>query len=289
MPTFNHILFPVDFSKRCMAARPYVLSVARQFNAKITLLHVVQIPEDWYGGLEGLYPVPVDVPVMMGAACERLETFLGTPDPPLHISRQVEQGDPAYCITELAEEQGVDLIMMPTHGYGLFRNLLVGSVTAKVLHDAKCAVWTAAHTEQLDESGRVAIHSMLCAIDLKPENAKLIRYANDLAVRYNAKLRLVNAIPVAESRPEKYLDTDFREFLLQAAREEIARFQSEAGTRLDVCLESGAVSSVIRAAALHHDADLLIVGRGKHHNPFGRLRSNSYAIVRDSPCPVLSV
>ncbi len=54
-------------------------------------------------------------------------------------------GDPAQVITAFAHTQGVDLIMMPTHGYGPFRRLLLGSVTAKVLHDAECPVWTAVH------------------------------------------------------------------------------------------------------------------------------------------------
>jgi nucleotide-binding universal stress UspA family protein len=289
MTTFHHILFPVDFSERCRAARPYVVSVARQFKAKLTLLNVIQNPVEWYGGVDGLYPIPADVPMMMEAAKKELDAFFEAPNATLDVDTRVEEGDPAYCIISCAEQLGVDLIMMPTHGYGVFRNLLIGSVTAKVLHDAKCAVWTAAHTPDPDQADPTAHKSMLCAIDLKPESVNLIRFANDLAGQYEAKLRLVNAVPVAESRPEKYLETDFREFLFRAAREEVAKLQKEAGTHLDVCMEGGSVSSVIRAAAFHHDADLLIIGRGAHHNPFGRLRSNSYAIIRDSPCPVLSV
>jgi hypothetical protein len=46
---------------------------------------------------------------------------------------------------EFAANHHVDLVMMPTHGVGTFRSFLVGSVTAKVLHDANCPVWTAAH------------------------------------------------------------------------------------------------------------------------------------------------
>jgi nucleotide-binding universal stress UspA family protein len=289
MTSFRHILFPVDFSKRCLAATPYVMSVARQFKARLTLLHVIQNPIEWYGGVDGLYPIPADIQLMIQAAKKRLDAFLEAPEPSAEVDTLVEEGDPADCITFRAEQQGVDLIMMPTHGNGLFRNLLIGSVTAKVLHDAKCAVWTAAHTPDPQQSDPAEVQSILCAVDLKPESVNVIRFAHEMADVYHAKLRLVNAVPVAESRPEKYLETDFREFLLRAAREEIARLQKEAGTQFDVCMEGGSVSSVIKGAAYHHDADLLIIGRGGHHNPFGRLRSNSYAIIRDSPCPVLSV
>src|SRR5207245_2957797 len=82
----------------------------------------------------------------------RLSATLGLPcpktvkHPDLAAGAIVSLGDPAAEITHYAEKNQVDLIMMPTHGYGRFRNMLLGSVTAKVLHDAHCPIWTAAHT-----------------------------------------------------------------------------------------------------------------------------------------------
>src|ERR1700731_555716 len=64
MPSFSHILFPVDFSERCLAVRPFVKATARQFDAKVTLIHVIQIPIAWYGGTETAYPVAFDVSTM---------------------------------------------------------------------------------------------------------------------------------------------------------------------------------------------------------------------------------
>ena len=90
------------------------------------------------------------------------------------VDTVVCQGDPAAVITEFAETHDVGLVMMPTHGYGRFRSLLLGSVTAKVLHDAKCPVLTDAHTEDpLLWSGR-PIESIVCAVDLAPESVGLI-------------------------------------------------------------------------------------------------------------------
>jgi nucleotide-binding universal stress UspA family protein len=51
-------------------------------------------------------------------------------------------GDPATAIVEKAHSECADLIVMATHG---FRRFILGSVTAKVLHDADCPVWTGAH------------------------------------------------------------------------------------------------------------------------------------------------
>ena len=54
---------------------------------------------------------------------------------------------------------------MPTHGYGIFRSMLLGSVTAKVLHDAACPVWTGVHVEETPPNS-AAFERILCAVDL---------------------------------------------------------------------------------------------------------------------------
>lgn len=161
MQSFGHILFPVDFSARCQAARPAVASWAERFHANVTLLHTIHIPISAYGGPDG-YPVMIDVPAIEGAAKDRLNRFEMVAG-----RRVIAMGDPAYEIVQYAEKNDVDLIMMPTHGYGKFRSLLLGSTAAKVLHDAHCPVWTSAHTEDLPKSHE--IHSILCAIETGPE------------------------------------------------------------------------------------------------------------------------
>ena len=66
------------------------------------------------------------------------------------VERVIQDGAPAEIIARYVRERGVDLIVMPTHGYGGFRRVLLGSVTAKVLHEVRCPVWTTAHSEDLD-------------------------------------------------------------------------------------------------------------------------------------------
>jgi nucleotide-binding universal stress UspA family protein len=129
----------------------------------------------------------------------------------------------------------------------------------------------------------------LCAVDLAPENVDTIRHAASLANDYGAQLRLVHAIPSSEARPQKYLDSEFRQHLFQASRDEIATMQQKVGTDVEMLLEGGDVSKAVRAVALQQNSDLLVIGRGRIHETFGRLRTNAYAIIRDSPCPVLSM
>ena len=284
MPTFKHILFPVDFSDQSRAVRPFVQSMASTYNARVTLMHVVQLPTDTYG-VQAAWPVLFDLAAMQEEAQQKLKGFLESPGPHLRVELIAEPGDPAIYITSYSEQNDVDLIMMPTHGYGSFRGLLLGSVTAKVLHDAKCAVWTSTHTEDPDLIKHLRCQNILCCVDLSAGSVALIAYAADLARQYNAELRLVHAVPQPDSQP----DQGFGRFLRQAAQEELAKVQHQSVTNFEVCIETGGISHVVRTAALRHNADLVVIGRGNIHELFGRLRTNAYAIIRDSPCPVLSV
>jgi Universal stress protein family len=55
--------------------------------------------------------------------------------------------------------------MMPTRGSGRFRAFVLGSVTAKVLNDAECPVWTDAHMEEHQREMDLGIHNIVCAAD----------------------------------------------------------------------------------------------------------------------------
>ena len=60
-----------------------------------------------------------------------------------------------------------DLILMPTHGHGPFRRLLLGSVTSKVLHDAECPVWTGVHENKDRPAEPMTLKHVVCAVDLQ--------------------------------------------------------------------------------------------------------------------------
>jgi nucleotide-binding universal stress UspA family protein len=288
MRAFQKILFPVDMSDSCTATAPFVEAMARKYNAEVTLLHVLEMPSglipDWYGGA-----VPViDTTAIWQAETEAAQSYLTDKFQGIKIHRVVVQGDAARSIDDYARENGTDLIMMPTHGYGLFRTLLLGSVTAKVLHDSPCPVWTGVHVEDTPAVSP-EFATIMCGVDRTEDSVATMRFACRLAHDNNAKLFLVHAIPGAEIAPDKYFDTDLRQYLEQDARKTIAHLQEVAGLAAPLCLGAGEVSHVVRDSALGHSADLVVIGRGKSTRTLGRLRSNVYSIIRDAPCPVISV
>lgn len=194
----------------------------------------------------------------------------------------VESGDIAQCIARRVNEHNIGLIVIPTLGRGKFRQLLLGSVTSKVLHDNACPVWTMAHAETPTAEQSTEIHNIVCAIDCASDTARVLEAAADLASIYQANVLLIHAIPNLQ-------DTNSSRFLSDTAQEQIMKLQQTAGTNWDLQVKTGTVPHVVRDAALQQQAELVIIGRGRFGEPLGSLRTHVEAIIRDAPCAVLSV
>ena len=287
MQTLQKILFPIDMSDSCTAAAPFVESMARKFQAEVTLLHVLEMPPgyvtDWYG-----YMALVDTTGIREARCNAFDSYLKDKFTGITVRREMLEGDPAQAIGNYAGEHGTDLIMMPTHGYGIFRGMLLGSVAAKVLHDAACPIWTGVHVEETPPAS-ASFERIMCAVDLTEKSIPSMQFASKLAHDFHAKLWLIHAVPGAETRPQKYFEADLQAFLEEEARKAIGKIQETAGVVAQLCLGAGEVPHVVREAALSHGADLVVIGRGHATRTLGRLRTNVYSIIRQSPCPVISV
>lgn len=139
---YQHVLVALDLAEDMAKV---VEKASTYKDTKMSLIHVVRPIEHVYGGF-GAIGVAGDYSAEM-ATLERkaqeqakeklveLAAALGVPP-----ERQyVRVGNPATEIHELAEKEGVDLIVMGTHGrHGL--GLLLGSTANAVLHGVKCDV-----------------------------------------------------------------------------------------------------------------------------------------------------
>ena len=84
------------------------------------------------------------------------------------------------------------------------------------------------------------------------------------------------------------MDLEFEEEL-RSKRKQIEEMERSAGISAPVCVTVGTVPDAVRREALQHGTDLLVIGRGVLHDTLGRLRTHAYGIIRQAPCPVLSV
>jgi nucleotide-binding universal stress UspA family protein len=200
----------------------------------------------------------------------------------------VETGDPATSIASLARDREIDLIMMPTRGHGAFRTTLLGAVASKVLHDSDCPVWTAAHVETLSSNRHFEWRNIVCAVSLSTEGARLLRTAQDLHETLGSTIHVILVVPGEEAFPQRLWNGEFESVLKQEAVEALRKIQCQAGTDFAVSIEAGDVSRTIADCARKQNADLVLAGRGLERG-LARLRSHTYAIIRDAPCPVLNV
>jgi nucleotide-binding universal stress UspA family protein len=268
---FQQILFPVDFSDRSSAAAKYVRAMAASFKAKVTLVHAVEAPR------------------VLEESETSLKRFAGAEFPGFDVATLSELADPADLIERAVSTFKADLIMMPTRGRSRFRSALLGSVTAKVLHDLPIPVWTEVHQEAPLSEQHLPIRNLIAAIDLGPESADLLRFASDFAGHFGAVMRIAHGVPATEMLLGKYSEIEPPDYMEDFARTEIAKLQGEAGTSAEVWLRNAPIAEVVRDAALRQQADLVIIGRGEIGHFAGRMRAHTYSILRESPCPVLSL
>jgi nucleotide-binding universal stress UspA family protein len=133
------ILHPTDFSDRSRNALQLAAALARDYRARLVLLHVLPRPVVAYG--DGL--VPPDPEDLRAEVREELDR-LTVPGPDLPTDRRVAEGDPAGVILHLAREAPADLIVLGTHGRTGLGRLLMGSVAEQVVRRAPCPVLTVA-------------------------------------------------------------------------------------------------------------------------------------------------
>jgi nucleotide-binding universal stress UspA family protein len=128
----------------------------------------------------------------------------------------------------------------------------------------------------------------LCAVDANVRDASLLKWAAQFACEQHSELQVVHAVHATAPTPGIESES-LCDLLFNAARKNLEELQAEAGTKFDIRLRLGPVGHVVREAALEQKSDLILVGRGSVQKGFGRLRSSAYAVIREAPCPVISI
>jgi universal stress protein A len=140
---FHKILCPIDFSEHSFAALDVALKVALQNEARLYLLNVAPVQ----AGAVGLQPVPMDPYPFLEKDRQEQLAKLGHQRLPAAVRYEtlVVSGDPAEQVLNTARRVGADLIVMGTHGRGMLRHLVLGSVAERVVRESTIPVLTA-HT-----------------------------------------------------------------------------------------------------------------------------------------------
>jgi len=287
----NKILLPVDFQNVSLRVVQQAVFLARHFHSEILLLHVVTPLSYPVGMLESGHEITArDLHAhIVERAQKDLDQALRPELDGIAVKRLMLRGDPAREIVQIARDEKVDLIVMSTHGSGVFYRFLLSSVTAKVLHDSDCPVWTDAQPEEAP-AREFAVRNVLCAVDLSDHSRNTVSRARKIADEFGARLTLVHITTGVESYGPggSYVDPVWKEPIVGIATKEIEKLQQDVGTNAEVIIDSGDVHKLLNRAAEQAKDDLLVIG---HMPSGGHLGENGsgYAIIRESHIPVLSM
>lgn len=276
----EHILFPVDFSPSCQAMAAYVQRSAQIFGGHVTLVHVCDLAS--HNGFELYARRPDEIAEDHWLlARNKLELFLQAEFPGSTCPRLLLAGDAGGMIVATARKRKSDLIIMPTHA-GRFRRMLLGSTTARVLNGADCPVLTMEHSET-GKPRSLEHRNWVCGIGLSEESERVLCYAQKASLEANAKLSVIHVIQTSKVAAKTRGPSEE-----ELARDRIAKLQDAIGSDASVRVALGPVRETLLQEVRQLSGDVLVIGRSLH-GPFGRLEDLTYSLIRDSPCPVVSV
>lgn len=289
---FRSILFPTDFSKSSEAITDHAVGLAKAAGVKLWILSVVPRLEEWHGVSETYFGPFSDSTIVAfeknrkdleAERLKMLEQFQARHFASVESEVAVRSGGVADEIIDFAQDRNIGLIMMPTQALGRRRQFLIGSTTAKVLHDAPCAVWTSPHPREL--SPFRPYRRIVLAIDYRSLSVPLLIRASEFAELFSASLSVFSAIPSAPEGGHQLVQK-VKKDLETALKNQLAESKVKASIRL---LEGNPGDVICEVAEDIEKADLLITGRGRLDEAAGHIHSHNYEIIWNAPCPVMTL
>jgi nucleotide-binding universal stress UspA family protein len=279
---FRSILVATDCSPASATAVRLAARLAKQFHAELHVLHTA-IPELY--GLDMRGPVPELALSDLMTARENLHKFgLGIPE--LRTVKHKEiffLGSPRDGIESAGKSHDIDLLVLGSHGRQGVAKLAIGSVAEWAIGRLRYPVLVAGPA--CGQSFRL-FGSIVLGTDLRKQSLRAAQYAGSLAEEHQAKLTVVNVLPMTRTG-EKRSGNELR-----ATRKLHALLPSECGDSctLKFDLRGGEIAPTILESARENRADLIILG-ASHKAPLADHlpRTKLSAVIREAHCPVLLV
>jgi nucleotide-binding universal stress UspA family protein len=275
---FRSILAPTDCSPASANAVRLAAQLAKEFHARLYLLHAI-LPQNYAVNLRGPFP---ELELMsLQAAHDNLHHYAeGIPE--LRTVKHQEivlLSSPSEAIQSAGESNGIDLVVLGSHGRQALAKLTLGSVAEWAIRRLPYPVLVAGPG---CEKRLPPIRSIVLATDLTEQALRPAQYASSLAQDYNARLTVLTVLSPAPTSAE----------LAQTEQKLHQLLPSHCGESctLKFAVKTGDVPAGILQTAQQNKADLIVLGSQRRapltdHIP----RTKLSKIIRGSRCPVLVV
>lgn len=195
---FNHILCATDLSDLAGRGAAYGVAVARAFNAKLFLCHVVDLPSISIAGGHYVYADGLDDSLRAYAETE-MQKLMENEDvdwEPLIASGAVVDKIAAWVV-----EKNIDLAISATHGRSGLKRLMIGSVTARLMRTVTCPFFMVTPPAQpIDSSAILRFKRIMVGCDFSDHSERALSYAFSLAQEFQADIHLVHVLEPATFR-----------------------------------------------------------------------------------------
>jgi nucleotide-binding universal stress UspA family protein len=281
----RRLLWACDFSPGALDALRWVLPIAKAYQSEITALHVMPTTVPAGGGMLSFTNPALLQPHLhhdVSAALDRYVAPALAASVPARVT--LREGKAVQEILGMAESLPADLIVMGTHGRGAFERSVIGSVAEAVLGRARCPVVTVP-APGVPSSTAGMPRTVLWATDFSAHATAALRYALSIAAKSGANLVLVHAV-----EPDTLADDRERVREGEQRLREIATGDQVPGRNVERMVVFGSASPEILRVARERKAGLIVMGTHGaptlHSMLFG---STARRVIRDAPCPVLSL
>ncbi len=291
------IVCTTDFSDFSNRAVPFGVALAREFGAKLYLCHVIDLSS------VAMYGEGFSDPLMLESkitdyAHHHLQDLIGDTD--IAWESLTSVGHTADEIALIAREKGADLVVSATHGRSGLKRLILGSVTERLMRTLPCPMYIVRSLER-DLSAPVMaemkLKRILVGCDFSTDSDLAVQYGVNLAQEFQTELYLVHVL-----EPTVYKDMltqtagacdSGREGLRGTLTQKLKGMVPEEARQWctpETLLLAGHPSEELTKYAVVNDMDLIVLGvRGHSVMESLLVGSTTDRVVRQAPCPVLSV
>lgn len=294
---FSNILCATDFSEFTETVVAYGVAMANRFDATLSICHVIDLPTiSAYG--EAVFD-PLEYQQRFMDTARREITHLLS-DAPVDYQALVTIGNTSDEIARQAYDHGVDLVITATHGRSGLKRFFLGSVTERLMRVLPCPLLILRGSEeQIDPytPRQFPFKKILVGCDFSTDASLALEYSLSMAQEFESELHLVhvvepsgykNLFKLPQGSGEK-----FKQDLYDMIKEKLNSLvpqEAQDWIRLETRLLVGKPYAELVRYARMNDIDLIALGiRGHGMVEELLVGSTTDRVIRQSPCPVLSI
>ncbi len=294
---FKKILCATDFSDFSNHTVSYGVALAKEFEANLIICHVIDLSSVAIYGEFQLDPIGQQNRIMEDARAQ-LEKLTG--DQPVAWESLITVGKPADEISRAVEEKAIDLVITATRGRSGFKRFILGSVTERLMRTITCPLLVVHSPEREFVSipqPEIKLNKILVGCDFSPDSDQAFKHGLSLAQEFQAELHLTHVIepPV---QPNLLVETitvtgeiqpNQQNLLIQKLKDMVPAEAANWCTPQTSIMEGRPYEELVKYADTR-DIDIIVLGvRGHGLVKTLFLGSTTDRVIRNSPCPVLSV